>query len=487
MTGVDRDARLVTIGIDVGTTETKAGAVSLEGDLVAIARRRHATTADPAACRSEQDPEAWWAGLVETVRHVAANASASGFRVGGLCVAGHGPTLVAVDAVGRAVRPAITWQDARPAIEAEAMRHRTGVGGWGLGVLPAAAWLERHEPDHASQAAWYLNTWEALALRLTGVAAATHVGAEPDLSPEQLAATGVVNGRVPPPIVTGSLLGPLRDDVASALGLPVATPVAAGLVDAHASLHGARMLEPGDAVDVGGAAGGFGLYWDSPLAASGSFTAPAPLPGLWLVGGAFAATGAAVDWLRDRVLAGSLATADLIAEAGTAAAGADGLVFLPYLAGERSPLWDPAARGAFVGLTLRHGRPELARAVLEASAFAIRHLATGIEAAGGRITAMRVCGGPARSLEWDRIKADVTGYPVEVPRVLETAVVGAAIVAATAIGARPDLPSAIRTMTAIEHRIEPDRARRDVYDRGFERYLALSSAIRDGRAEVARA
>jgi xylulokinase len=237
------------------------------------------------------------------------------------------------------------------------------------------------------------------------------------------------------------------------------------------------MTRAGDAMDPGGSAGGFGVYWDRALEVPGSFSTIAPLPGLFSIGGAMAATGRALDWYRVDVLGGGLSTEALIEEAGTVRPGADGVVFLPYLAGERSPLWDPEARGSFVGLTLAHRRGNLTRAILEASAFAIRHVAEGIVEAGADVRTMRVCGGPARSETWNRIKADVTGFPIEVPATLETAVAGAAILAATAVGAWPDLPSAIHGMTKVARRIEPDAARRERYDATYRAYRALHPAI----------
>ncbi|TAL09364.1 MAG: carbohydrate kinase, partial [Chloroflexota bacterium] len=251
----------------------------------------------------------------------------------------------------------------------------------------------------------------------------------------------------------------------------------AGIVDAFASFHGGRMLEPGDAIDVGGSAGGFGVYWDRAVTAPGSFTTAAPLPGLFSVGGAMAATGKALDWLRTSVLHGDVRLDQLIAAATAVRPGADGLVFLPYLAGERSPIWDPEARGAFVGLTLQHDRGHLARAVLEASALAIRHVAAPMLAAGVEVSVMRVAGGPARSTAWNQIKADVTGFPVEVPWIVETAVAGSAILAAVGVGAHPDLPSAIRAMTTIEARLEPDPERRDTYDRTYSAYTEIHPAL----------
>jgi sugar (pentulose or hexulose) kinase len=152
-------------------------------------------------------------------------------------------------------------------------------------------------------------------------------------------------------------------------------------------------------------------------------------------------------------------------------------VFLPYLAGERSPIWDPTATGIFAGLTLSHGRGHLARAIIEASALAIRHVATPMLAAGVKVTAMRACGGPARSDAWNQVKADITGFPVLVPDVLETAVLGSAILGAVAIGANRDLPSAIRAMTRMDHRLEPRPEFAETYDRLFAAYTALYPAV----------
>ncbi len=189
-----------------------------------------------------------------------------------------------------------------------------------------------------------------------------------------------------------------------------------------------------------------------------------------------AATGRALDWYRDSILRGSVTIEALFAEVAATPPGADGLVFLPYLAGERSPLWEPSARGVFAGLTLGHGRGHLARAIAEASALAIRHVSTPMLAAGVRVTEMRACGGPARSDIWNGIKADVTGFTVAVPAVLETAVVGSAILGAVGIGAHPDVETAIESMTRIDHRIEPRADLAPTYDRLFEAYVALYPA-----------
>ena len=242
--------------------------------------------------------------------------------------------------------------------------------------MPAALWVERHEPAVAAATRWYLSTWEWLAFRLAGVAVAP-------LDPGPARPGPVARRRsracrrhkLPPTGGTGTIVGELTATAADALGLRPGVPVVGGTVDAFASYHGAGLREPGDAYDPGGSAGGFGVYWDRPVDVPGAFVTPAPLAGRYSVGAAMAATGRALDWYRDGILGGTVTTDALLAEAATTPPGADGLVFLPYLAGERSPLWEPSARGVFAGLTLGHGRGHLARAIVEASALAIRHVA----------------------------------------------------------------------------------------------------------------
>jgi xylulokinase len=467
----------VFLGIDLGSTQLKAGFVTPSGELLGQARARYPLESDPVTGRAEQDPERWWSGLAGALAEIRGAATGSAPEVVGMAVAGHGPTLAAVDVEGRPTRPAVTWLDTRTAVEAEILAAATGLRGWALGVLPAALWLERHDPGSVADARWYLNTWDALTLRLTGRAVTSLLPGQPVPSPAQIATAGLSGDRIPARVDAGSIVGALTPAAAAVLGLQPGVPVAAGLVDAFASFHGAGMVRAGDAIDVGGAAGGFGVYATRPIQAAGSFTSPAPLPGLWSVGGAMAATGTALDWLRDAVLGGGRSTEALIQEAAGVAAGADGLLFLPYLAGERSPLWDPGATGAFVGLSLQHGRAHLTRAVLEAAALSMRHVAEPILAAGAVVSAMRACGGPAHSRTWNAIKADVTGFPVEVPRIMETALVGAAIVAAVGVGVHPDLPTAIGAMTAIGERMEPDAAMHARYDDVYAAYVALYPAI----------
>ena len=482
------------LGIDLGTSQVKAGLIGLDGRLLALARAGYPTTTDHDATAtasgeaSEQDPVDWWAAIRSVIAELLSTAGSTDgpLEIRAIGLAGQGPTLVCADADGAPIGPAMTWLDRRTAAEDAELTAATGEAGWVLGILPKALWAERHRPAVRIEARWYLASWEWLGLRLSGVAAETTMPGQVHPDAHAVARTGLRTDRIPPRVAAGTVLGPLLKDRAAELGLNPAVPVVAGMVDAHASILGAGLLEPGDAIDTGGTSGGFAVYTDRPIDVPGVFSAAAPIPGRWFLGGAMNATGKALDWLAEDVLRGTIPTDTLVAEALDCPAGADGLVFLPYLAGERSPIWDPTARGAFVGLTLRHGRAQLVRAVLEAADLAVRHVAAPILEAGLAVTELRVSGGmangstqaSAQGTARNRLKADVTGFTVAVPAVVETAVVGSAIAAGTGIGAFPDFASGCRALVRIVERIEPDPAERATYDALYERYAALYPALR---------
>jgi xylulokinase len=487
------------LAVDLGTAAARVGLVGLDGRVLASERTPVPAPVGDGAGISEQDPEDWWGAIVgSAARLVATHAPGRAVThargptatrapdraapdIVAICAVGHGPTCVPTAPDGHPTGPAITWRDRRASAtspEARDLADATGVDGWGLGILPAALWLERHEPAAAGRTAHYLATWEWLGHRLTGRALATYLEGATVADPSRAAAAGLDSRKIPPATRPGVNLGPLTAEAAAAFGTRSGTPVISGTFDAAASILGAGLREPGEAIDVGGASGGFAVMTDDPAGVPDLRAVASPLPGRWLLGGAMAATGSALEWLRRDVFGGALTLEALIAEAAETPPGADGLVFLPYLAGERAPIHDPNARGALVGLTLAHRRGHVTRAVLEAAAYAIRHVAAPIAAAGVPVTELRVTGGPAHSDIWNQVKADVIGVPVAVPAVLETGVLGAAILGAAGVGVHPDLASAIGAMVRIELWLAPRPEFRAVYDEGFAIYSALYPRLR---------
>jgi xylulokinase len=449
------------LGIDLGTSEVKVALVGLDGRLLGLGRGTYPTDIGPDG-RAEQDPRDWWTAIRGAVRTLGAALEAA--EVTGIGCVGQGPTLVAADTLGWPVRPALTWQD-----------RRAGAGGYGL--LPRMAWLAHEDPDAIARARWLLASWDAVGLLLTGAAVTSLQRHEAVPSAAALSVAGVPPDRVPEPRAVGVLLGELRPDRAAELGLPAGTQVVVGVNDGAASMLGAGLRLPGDAVDTGGTSGGLAIYADQPVQVGRSFLSPAPLDGRWVVGGAMAALGATVDWVRTSLLGGRWTPDELFEAAAGVPAGADGLVLLPYLAGERAPVFDEDARGVLFGLTLAHGPAHIARAALEAAAYALRDVAEPLAAAGAPVRELHLTGRAVPGDLWARIKAGVMGVPTAIPRVTDTAVLGAAILAAAGTGGHPDLEAAVVAMTAVDRRIGPDPADRAAYDDAFARYRALYPAL----------
>lgn len=456
------DRAPAVLGIDLGTSEAKAALVGLDGRLLGLGRGPIPTATGPDG-RAEQDPRDWWAAITAAVGELAP--AIAGAEVLAVCCVGQGPTLTPVLADGEPARAAITWQDRRP-----------GAGGYGL--LPRMAWLAREDPAGASLARWLMASWDAVGLWLAGEAVTTVQAHESVPSDEALTEAGLRPDAVPPALPFGSRLGALRGPVAARLGLPAGIPVIAGVNDGAASMLGAGLRAAGDAVDTGGTSGGVAIYADRPVTVERAFLSPAPLPGRWVVGGAMAALGSSVEWVRSVLLDGRWSPDQLFEAASRAPAGAAGLVFLPYLAGERAPVFDEAARGVLFGLTLAHGPEHIARAALEGAAFAVRHVAEPLGAAGAPIRELRLAGRSTPGDTWARIKASVLGVPAAVPAIGETAVAGAAILAAAGAGAFGSLEDAVTAMTSVARRVDPEPGTHEVYEEAFATYSALYPALR---------
>jgi xylulokinase len=247
--------------------------------------------------------------------------------------------------------------------------------------------------------------------------------------------------------------------------------------DGIGSIVGAAGSVVGRAVDPGGSAGGFALCWDKPLTIPGVDCWPGLRSETSILGGAFVAGGRAMDWWT--AILGQDDLLKTLTQAQTAPPGAAGLVFLPFLAGERSPIWDANARGAFLGLTFNHTGAHLARAIVESTGYAMRLLMDPIKEAGARIDELRVCGGQAQSGFWNQIKADITGHTVAVPRLTEVALMGDAICAALGAGLYADMFTAGEAMVGIASRLEPSPANRSIYDTLFDVYRAGYPSLKE--------
>ncbi|HEY1297898.1 MAG TPA: FGGY-family carbohydrate kinase [Chloroflexota bacterium] len=450
------------LGIDVGTGSLKAGLFTLDGALLDMRQAKYALRS-PADDAQEQDPLDWWAALSTTCREIM---HASDAHVLALAVAGQAPTLVPVDADLKPTHPAISWLDPRPSAEAQQLYARLGqtVPVWGS--WPAqAAWFTHNRPEALRRTRWLLGCPDFLTSRL--VCAPT---ALLSITEAELTAGGLDRRYFPEAWTPGRVIGRVSPAASEETGLPVGTPVVGGHVDGLLGVLGSGVKQPGEACANCGTSATFTVVSEPPLGY--------PMFDLHVAGTA-ANAGAALNWFIDNLADPGCSYADLFDSAAGIAPGADGLVFLPTLAGDRGATNDAYARGAWVGLTLVHTRAHLFRALLEGVAFSFRSMQDWLESSGAPVRDVRCVGGQARSHIWNQIKADILDRVVLLPRVVEAVAVGAAILAALGIGAYSDLASAVAAMVRIERRFEPDPDRVAHYARVFETYRSLHPTLRE--------
>jgi xylulokinase len=443
------------LAIDVGTTTVKAAIVHAQGEVLWRGSQSQGL-ATPRPGWAEQDAGEWWR-ILDALAQGASREALS--RVAGVCVTAHNPTLVCVGPDGVPRRPAITWADSRAAAEARDLSERLGRPVDPSMLVPKAMWLARHEPDVLADTR-LLQGFDYLAYRLTGKAyALSAVPGWPAWDLAQLEAAGLPAAFLPSPgPAMGAPLGEVTREAADLLRLPAGIPVIAGLVDGLAAWIGTATLQPGELYAGAGTSAGVNVCWPARLdgAAKRIFSLPHPFGGRFMPGGPMSSGSRFLEWLAHSVCRVDIPT--LVAEASDVAPGSDGLLALPYLAGERTPMADPSARAVFVGLDNRHTRAHLARAAMESVAFAIRDVMDVLLEAGAEVHVVHVGGGGSKSAIWNQIKADVLRRPVIVPRVPESSLMGAAVVAAWGAGLHASGDDAANAMIQQAEVYEPREA-----------------------------
>ena len=478
------DATTVAVGLDIGTTGVKAIAVGPDGEIVARAERGY-PLATPRPGWSEQNPEDWWSATR------AAIADLGPLEIAGIGLSGQMHGLVALDAAGQIVRPAILWNDQRTAAECAEIEERIGLarlisltGNRALTgfTAPKLVWLRRHEPESYARIARIMLPKDYVRLKLTGEWATDVADASGTLlldvakrtwSTEVLDALDLDPAMLPPlhesPEVSGTTIA--CDNLSQGI------PVAAGAGDCAAAALGVGIDRPGPLSIVMGTSGV--VFAALPAFASDREARVHAfchaVPGQWHAMGVMLSAAGSLQWLRDR-LAPDTAFADLVAEAEAWGPGTDGLLFAPYLAGERTPHADPSARAAFTGLELRHDRGAFVRAVLEGVAFGLRDSLELVRGLGGPCDRARASGGGARGL-WLRIVASTLGLPIELTAAEEGSAFGAALLGGVAGGVFADVPDAVDRCVHVRAMIEPDPSWQAVYEETYARFRALYPAL----------
>ncbi len=455
------------VGLDVGTTGAKAVSISPAGEVLAKAEEEY-PLAMPHPGWTEQDPEDWWRASERALAAVGAQDAASVGLTGQM----HG--LVLLDRADRVLRPAILWNDQRTAAECAEIEERVGLerlvrltGNRALTgfTAPKLLWVRRHEPDVWDRAAHVLLPKDYVRLRLTGERAIDAAEASGtllfDVSGRRWSEEVCEALEIPlewlPPVHESTAIGGAGDQQAGALGVGVDRPGPVSVVLGTSGVVFAAL--PSYAAD--------------PEARVHVFCHA--VPGTWEAMGVMLSAAGSLRWLRDVVGGGY---EELVAEAEAWPPGVEGLTFLPYLQGERTPHADPSARAVFEGLSLRHDRGGLVRAVLEGVAYGLRDSLELLRALGVEPQAGRASGGGARSELWLRIVASVLGIPIERTAVEEGAAYGAALLGGVAAGVFADAHEAVEACVRVRDVVEPVPEWQQVYDEGYARFRALYPALR---------
>lgn len=483
----------ILLGLDIGTTGARTIAVDERGVVVASASTEY-PLATPQPGWSEQDPEDWWRAACETLGSVAAQVE--GREIVGLGLTGqmHGATFL--DAADVPIRPALLWNDQRTAAQCAAIAAAVGaerlIAITGNPALtgfqsPKILWLRDAEPANYARVARVLLPKDFVRLRLTGEAATDASDAagtllldvrRRDWSAEILAALGIPRRWLPTVYEGPQIAGRLLPEIAAELALPAGLPVAAGGGDNAAAAVGTGIVEAGPVSVSLGTSGVVFAHTDEFLAdPSGRLHAFChAVPEKYHLMAVTLAAGGALRWWRD--LLSSADYTRLTAEAAAVPPGADGLLFLPYLSGERTPHLDPAARGSFVGLTARHTRAHLTRAVMEGVVFSLHDGFTLIRELGVPIGEVRATGGGARSALWRQILADTLDLPVRRVVAEEGPAYGAALLAGVAAGVWHDLAEVATLVRLRPDQEMPDHAGVRVYTEYVALYRTLYPALR---------
>ncbi len=484
--------RDVLLAVDVGTSGARAAAFDLEGGRRLEMRRSYPTHSQHPGW-AEQDARAWRSAALGAMRQLVGRLG-RGRQVLAIGLTGQCPSVVLVDRRGQPTGPGLIYRDNRAVAQATSLidrygaptfHARTGHVPTAFHVLPKLLWIREHEPRALTDAVLALQPRDLIALALTGEAATDGTHAAGTLAYDLeagswneglLTEVGLPGTLFPPVLRSTAVLGGLRPGIAARLGLRAGTPVVIGGADSQACALGAGVLDPGPVSEMAGSSTCLNAVVAAPLDALEITHYPHVVGSGFTTETGINTTGAAVSWLVDLVYAGrhgrgrSDDYARFDREAATVPPGAYGLLHLPTLAdGERT---DPELRAAFTGLSLRHGRASLARAVLEGVAYTIRtHLAL-LAVSGAPATELRVSGGDTRIAAWSQIKADVTGLPVRTVAG-DAAVTGVAMLAGIGAGVYADAEDSAARCVHLGAATEPDSRTFDRYEHAYNAYRQL--------------
>lgn len=492
------------IGMDCGTTNIKGIVLRSDGKVTAKASRP-STFYRPGPDMHEQDANEWWKSASEIFSELSGGMSPDDLsNIRGICISSHTVTMLPVDSHGRPLRMAMTYQDGRSSGELREILEVIGrerfiniVGGQpSVAFLPnKILWFKRHEPDLYARTAYFLQASSYINYKLTDVMVTDEDQAyrtqcmdveKQDWSDEIAAVIDPdLPDKMPPLKAVDEIIGYVTPQAADATGLVPGIPVLAGCSDAMAAMYATGMSRLGEA---GESSGTTSLVFAGSETRSQAdvpvVTRPCVIDNIpWVFDAPIQSSGAALKWMIDTLAAKEQEYADqhglnvyeylneLVLQGRP---GANGLLFFPYLLGERAPLWNDHASGMFIGLRMSTDRNDMFRAVFEGTAFALRHVIETVRESGAQVDLLRICGGGSRSRAWNMIKASVLKMPVYVMSGESGDVpVGDALIVGNRVGMFPDLSEAVKKILKVEEVIAPIQEWSDVYDRLFPYYISM--------------
>ncbi len=484
------------LGIDIGTSACKVAVFDEDGKVLAQANRPYRVYY-PQNGWAEQNPEEWWEAICDAVREALSEESVSAEQIKGIGVDGQSWSAIPVDENGSVLHNTPIWMDTRARHLCEKVKKEIGadeifrVAGNDFlpsYVTPKLLWFKEERPEVFQKTHKFLQSNSYIVMKLTGemsqeysqcygihffhmeklsydMALAEKMGLSPDMMPKLYGCDEIV--------------GSVTEEAAKKTGLKAGTPVVAGGLDAACGALGAGVYRPGETQEQGGQAGGMSICTDKALSHKALILGTHVVPGLWLLQGGTVGGGGALKWFRQE-LGGGMSFDELTAEAAEAPPGSDGVLFLPYMAGERSPIWNPDAKGVFYGLSFDKTRGHLIRSVLEGVAFSLEHNLRTAAETGIHVDTLNAMGGASNSVLWTQIKADVTGKTIRVPSSDTATTLGAAILAGVGCGVYGSYGEAVNRTIRMTRVQEPNPENKAVYDRSMERYLRLYEDLKEG-------
>lgn len=495
--------QLYLLGIDIGTSACKAALFDRKGQVLAVANGEYPVYY-PEEGWAEQNPEEWWSAVCEAVRQVIRKAGIQPEEIAGVGIDGQSWSAIAIDKGGKVLTNTPIWMDTRAQSICDRLNEEIGedeifrIAGNSLQPSYTTAkilWYKENLPEVYCKIYKILQSNSYIAFKLTGQISQ-------DLSQgyglhcfdmrtgqwdeEMCRKMGIPRDFLPEIVPSDRIIGTVTKKAAEESGLAEGTPVAAGGLDAACGTLGAGVIHSGETQEQGGQAGGMSICIEKYQADPRLILGFHVIPGKWLLQGGTTGGGGVMRWferefadyerlMREQTGISSLDQLNEIAE--KVKPGCDGLVFLPYMAGERSPIWNPYAKGVFYGLDFSKTKGHMVRACMEGVAFSLRHNLETAEEAGAKAEILRAMGGSANSLLWTQIKSDVTGKTMAVPASDTATTLGAALLAGVGTGFYKDYEEAVAETVKVTRKHQPDPEKKAVYDKNYETYLELYRSL----------